>query len=207
MIFLKLIYFLSKFIKKIQLPSIKNSSFGKKSKVMSGSQVVSSVIGKYTYLGYNCIVINSTIGSFCSIANDVKIGGASHPMSWVSTSPVFCSGKNILKTNISKHNFKPNTSVTIIENDVWIGYNCIIKSGVKISNGAVVGMGSIVTKNIGPYEIWAGNPAKMIKKRFSEDTITQLLKSEWWHWDEHKLSNYSNLMNNVPDFLNQTNKN
>ncbi len=129
---------------------------------------------KYSYIGNYCTVINSEIGKFCSIADNCIIGGANHPIGWVSTSPVFHQGKNVLRKNFSALEFVTTTR-TFIGNDVWIGSNCLIKSGIKISDGAVIGMGSVVTKNVGPYEIWAGNPAKMIKGRFADSIIDDLL--------------------------------
>ena len=75
----------------------------------------------------------------------------------------------------------------IIEDDVWIGANCIILSGVKISRGAIIAAGSVVIKEVAPYSIIAGVPAKQIKKRFSEKTIELLEKSKWWTWDISKI--------------------
>jgi serine acetyltransferase len=75
----------------------------------------------------------------------------------------------------------------IIENDVWIGATTTIMSGVKISNGAVVAAGSIVTKDVPPYAIVAGNPAKVVKYRFTEEQIKKLLLISWWDWDEQKI--------------------
>lgn len=74
-----------------------------------------------------------------------------------------------------------------IGNDVWIGFRITILSGVKIADGAVVAACSVVTKDIGPYEIWGGNPARFIKKRFHENEIHRLLKIQWWNWDVEKI--------------------
>lgn len=76
---------------------------------------------------------------------------------------------------------------TTIGNDVWIGSRAIILGGTNIADGAVIGSGSVVTKDIGPYEIWAGNPAKFIRKRFDDQTIEKLLESKWWDWSDEKL--------------------
>ncbi|GHU21270.1 hypothetical protein FACS189472_13810 [Alphaproteobacteria bacterium] len=76
---------------------------------------------------------------------------------------------------------------TEIGNDVWIGVEAFIMPGIKIADGAVVGARSVITKNIGPYEIWGGNPAKLIRKRFSDDVIEQLMKIQWWNWDIDKI--------------------
>jgi chloramphenicol O-acetyltransferase type B len=76
---------------------------------------------------------------------------------------------------------------TVVGSDVWIGVEALILPGIKIADGAVIGARSVVTKNIGPYEIWAGNPAKLIRKRFSDDVIELLLKIRWWDWDIEKI--------------------
>jgi len=93
----------------------------------------------------------------------------------------------------------------IIENDVWIGATATIMSGVKISNGAVVGAGSVVTKDVPPYAIVAGNPAKVVKYRFTEEQIEKLLSIAWWDWEEQKIRDNAMIMwsNNIDDFINK----
>lgn len=183
---MKLSYLVSKLIKKIQIPAIKNSVIDKTSKVCSGSLIVQTNIRRYSYVGNFCTVINVDIGSFCSIADNCIIGGASHPINWASTSPVFHKGGNILKKNFSKHEYIA-IKKTIIGNDVWIGSNCLIKSGVRIGDGAVIGMGSVVTKDVGSFETWGGNPARIIKTRFNEEIVTALKKYKWWEWENKKI--------------------
>lgn len=183
-------YFFSKLLKKVRGVAIKNSIIDKTSKVESGSSVVNSMIGKYSFCGYDCEIVNCEIGRFCSIASNVIIGGAMHPMDWVSTSPVFYAGRDSVKKKFQTFQ-RPSDLRTIIKNDVWIGHNVLIKQGVTIGNGAVIGMGSVVTKNIPDYEIWGGNPAKFIKKRFSEDVINHFLAYEWWNKSDEEISEIS----------------
>jgi len=154
-------YLISKAIKKIHIPAVRDSIVDKTSKVCSGSHLINVKVGRYTYIGNYCTVIDAQIDNFCSIADNCAIGGASHPLDWVSSSPVFHSGKNILRKNFANHQHV-TTQRTNIGSDVWIGSNCLIKSGVKIGTGSVIGMGSILTKDVGEYEIWAGNPAHII---------------------------------------------
>ena len=123
--------------------SVKNSKINKTASVGNGSQIVNSTIGRYSYI-YGSKVIHTNIGSFCSIASDCVIGGGKHPTNWVSSSPVFYQGKNVLNRNFSKQKFDEYIN-TVIENDVWIGSKCLIKSGITIGNGAIIGMGSVVT--------------------------------------------------------------
>lgn len=189
-------YLLSKLIKKVQISSVKNSTISRKSKIGSGNNLIKVNISKYSYIGNDCIFFNVNIGSFCSIANNCIIGGGNHPLNWVSTSPIFYSGKNIFKKNFSENIFLSDKT-TYIGNDVWIGNNVLIKAGVTIGNGAVIGMGSIVTKNVGDYEIWAGNPARLIRKRFSDEEIIKLKNLQWWNFSEEKLRKIAKNMNDI----------
>jgi acetyltransferase-like isoleucine patch superfamily enzyme len=186
MLFNFMIYFWAKFFKKIQGSAIKNSNISNSSKVEAGSLFVNSSMDRHSFCGYNCEIINTQIGSFCSIANNVKIGGGEHPIDWVSTSPVFYFGRDSVKAKFSEFK-RPEPSITKIGSDVWIGQNTLIKQGVEVGVGAIIGMGSIVTKNVPPYAIVAGNPAKLIRYRFDDELISELLKSQWWNLDETKI--------------------
>lgn len=143
-------YIWAKILKKIRGSAIINSEIDRTAKVYSGSHVVNSKIGRYTYCGYDCDIINTEIGSFCSIAGDVKIGGAMHPTNWVSTSPVFYEGFNTgLRKKFSNHPIEKG-KVTKIGSDVWIGNNVLIKQGITIGNSSIISMGSVVTKDVPP---------------------------------------------------------
>ena len=155
-------------------------------KVGPGSELTAVEAGRYTYIGSRCFSVTSKIGSFCSIADNCRIGGAAHMMEYASTSPVFTSGKNIMKTNFGSLPVD-RAKLTVIEHDVWIGAGSQIKSGVTVHTGAVIGMGSIVTHDVPPYEIWAGNPARKIRDRFDGDTKDRLLRSKWWELPEDML--------------------
>ncbi len=183
-------FLISKLILKLQIPSIRNSRIDKTARVCSASNVVDVKMGRYSYIGNCCTAVNVEIGNFCSIGDHCIIGGASHPIEWVSTSPVFHSGRNILKKNFSAHSYKTSKR-TVIGNDVWIGDCCLIRSGVIIGDGAVVGMGSVLTKDVEPYAIVAGNPARELRKRFDKDTIEALIKSRWWNRSDDDLKRMS----------------
>jgi acetyltransferase-like isoleucine patch superfamily enzyme len=134
------------------------------------------------------------VGNFCSFATNVKIFlGGNHRTDWVSTYPFNVLNKRFPKAaNIKGH---PSTKGdVIIGNDVWIANDVIILSGVTIGDGAVIAAGAVITKNIGAYEVWGGNPARLIKKRFSADNIEKLLKIKWWDWNTEKINNYSHLI-------------
>ncbi|NLB79326.1 MAG: CatB-related O-acetyltransferase [Clostridiaceae bacterium] len=181
-------YLWAKLMLKMRGSAIKNSVLGYDSKIESGSHFINSTMGKYSFCGYNCFINNCEIGSFCSIAGNVVIGGGSHPLEWISTSPVFYNNRDSIKTKFSRYD-RDELPRTYIGNDVWIGDGVHVKAGVRIGTGAVIGMGSVVTKDIEPYSIVAGVPAKLIRRRFDDDTCQKLLEIEWWNMDEEKLKN------------------
>ena len=192
--------FINKFLKKIRTSAVRKSNIDPSARIASGCNIISSAMGRYSYCGYDCTFFNAEIGSFCSIANNVVIGGASHPAHFVSTSPVFLSHKDSIKTKFANHEYMPQL-VTKIGHDVWIGDSAIIKAGVTIGTGAIIGMGAVVTKSIDPFSVVGGNPARLIRKRFSDDKIQLLLKSEWWNMSEIELSKFGENFNNPDAFL------
>lgn len=179
---------------------LQNAKIDKTAAIASNVKFYRSQIGKYSYVNYNTFISDTEIGNFTSIGSRCEIGGATHPLDWVSTSPVFHKWENIMKKNFSRHDF-PIFSKTTIGNDVWIGSNVMVKAGVSIGDGAVIGMGAVVTKNIGPYEVWAGNPAHFIKLRIDSENIRSLQEIKWWDWTDDKLEKYAGLMNNPVEFI------
>lgn len=129
------------------------------------------------------------IGKFCMIASDVKfiMNGANHKMDGITAYPFYIFGKDWASSAPESKDL-PYKGDTIIENDVWIGHNVTIMPGVKIGNGAIISTNSTVIKNVEPYSIVGGNPAKEIKKRFSEDKINELLQLKWWDWEIEKIT-------------------
>ncbi|MBQ8341319.1 MAG: CatB-related O-acetyltransferase [Clostridia bacterium] len=174
----------------LRRPAVIGSKIHKKAKVCSGSQINRTRLDRYSYVGHDCFTVCAEIGAFCSIADGCRIGGAAHATERVSQSPVFEAGKNVLKTHFAQ--FEPlEPPVTVIGNDVWIGANAQIKSGVCVGNGAVIGMGSVVTHDVPPYEIWAGVPARPIGRRVDEETAVWLEKIAFWNWEEKKIRQYA----------------
>ena len=138
-------------------------------------------IGSYTYGKPEILFHNNgakiQIGNFCSIADGVKIYlGGNHRMDWVSTYPFNVIFRNHEKIKSIKGHPSTKGDV-IIGNDVWLGGDCVILSGITIGNGAVIAANSVVTKDVAPFEVWGGNPAKFLKKRFNEETINSILSS------------------------------
>lgn len=130
------------------------------------------------------------IGKFCSIACGAKFlfNSANHTLTSLSTYtfPLFFEEWELEKKNVAKA--WDNKGNIIIGNDVWIGYDAIILSGVTIGDGAIIGARAVVTKDVPPYTIVGGVPAKAIRKRFDEKTIKSLLNLKWWHWPEERIT-------------------
>lgn len=156
-------------------------------------------IGAYTY-GHENIkrrgnLNNINIGKFCSIAEGVIMdGGFNHNTNFISTFPFFN------RLGIGEQNVVCKGDINI-GNDVWICEDVIIMSGVTIGDGAVIGAKSIVTKDIAPYSIVAGCPAKEIKKRFTNEQIEHLLNLKWWDWPIEKILNEIPTSTNIDNFL------
>lgn len=130
------------------------------------------------------------IGKFCSIACGAKFlfNSANHTLSSLSTYPfpLFFEEWNLDKKNVAQS--WDNKGDIIIGNDVWTGYEAVILAGVSIGDGAIIGARAVVTKDVPPYTIVGGVPAKSIKKRFSDETISSLLSIQWWNWSKEKIS-------------------
>lgn len=157
-------------------------------------------IGAYTYIGDDC-TIYGTVGKFTSISNNVRVIPALHPVDLVSTSPCFYSKAKQNNVSFYKNDKEYiDEKMVTIGNDVWIGDTVLIKGGVTIGDGAIIGMGSVVTKDVEPYTIVGGAPAKVIRKRFDDDTIKKLHKSQWWNKDFDYYKNNSELFLNVDQF-------
>ena len=128
------------------------------------------------------------IGKFCSIACEAKFifNSANHTMESLSTYPfpLFFEEWKLEKSNITQS--WDNKGDIIIGNDVWIGYDAVILEGVTVGDGAVIGARAVVTKDITPYTIVGGIPAKPLKKRFADETIAKIIKLKWWNWQEKK---------------------
>lgn len=145
------------------------------------SMLFNSRIGAYSTLGWNDVVRNAEIGKYCSIAWNCTIGGAEHFLHRLSTSFFpFEKRYGIIDEDIDCVG-DPYAKPVDVGNDVWIAAGAQVLRGVKVGDGAVLGGGTIVTKDVPPYEIWAGVPGKKISQRFSDEIIADLLDIEWWN--------------------------
>lgn len=152
-----------------------------------------NVLYHYPFYGDKLI-----IGKFCAIAPGVKfiMNGANHKISSISTYPFSLFGHG-WESVIPLLKDLPIKGDTVIGNDVWIGYEAFILPGVHIGDGAIIAAKSVVTKDVPPYTIVGGNPAKTIKTRFDEQTINELLDLKWWDWDIEKITQNLSLITNA----------
>lgn len=148
---------------------------------------IKSFIGAYTYINYDGYIRGRVfIGRYCSIGRRVSIGADNHNANNVSTSRFLC-------------NDIQNPKLTIIENDVWIGDGAIILEGVRISNGAIIGANSVVTKDVPAYAVVVGAPAKIVKYRFSSEILEKIIKTDYFNFPKEELLKLP--MDSVMDFL------
>lgn len=185
---MKLKYYYGKLMKKLQGTCVSNCNIDSTSKVGSSCNVVGSTIGRYSYCGNDCQIVNAEIGAFCSLSDHVFIGGAEHPISWMSTSPVFQNARHSGPSKRFARFDLPISRRTVIGNDVWIGHGATIKRGVTIGDGAVVGSNALVTKDVPPYAVVGGVPAKVIKYRFPQDVIECLEEIKWWNLPDEEIT-------------------
>jgi acetyltransferase-like isoleucine patch superfamily enzyme len=148
-------------------------------------------IGRYSYIGRGCDIFKASIGRYCSIAQGVKVISGFHPTSsFVSTHPIFYNNSHLVlknmgaivadRTYFNEFKFSEDSRYITIGSDVWIGADATILAGVTIGHGAIIATGAVVVKDVLPYQIVGGVPAKEIKYRFSKAEIEFLLNDKWW---------------------------
>ena len=174
---------------------LKNVQFGVYNEVGTYNFFENVVLGDYSYTGQFCFVQNAVIGKFSNIAAMVRIGPTDHPYNRPSLHH-FTYRKKMFGFGENDHEFfsQRENRTAYIGHDTWIGHGALIQPEVKIGDGAIIGSGAIVTKDIPPYAIAVGVPAKVIKYRFPPDVIEALQRIKWWDWP------YEKIKENIADF-------
>lgn len=175
---------------------VENCIFGESVKVQRHNLIYDSKFGRYTYTGRNLTCWHSQIGAFCSISWNCSIGGANHDYNRLTTSAFLYS--DIFDIAEGRKGYDRFDNNCEIGNDVWLGCGCVICRDVKVGDGAVIGANAVVTKDVEPYSIVVGSPAKHIKYRFPKKIIEQLLILKWWDLPVSIIKKYFDIFNSVP---------
>ncbi|MDP2803628.1 MAG: chloramphenicol acetyltransferase [Phreatobacter sp.] len=168
---------------------VRDSRLGAYTEVGARTVISETVMGDYSYIVQDGQIDMATIGRFCSIASHVRINPGNHPMERASQSHFLYRASRYFDGEPDEAGFfdwRRSHAVTI-GHDVWIGHGGVVLAGKHIGTGAVVAAGAIVTKDVAPYTVVGGNPARVIKRRFPEEVAARLEALAWWDWDHERL--------------------
>ena len=141
-------------------------------------------IGDFSYVNQGTAIACGSVGNFCSIGYYCQIGMHEHPIDYLSTSPYLYGKESLFQRQPL---WDDRAAPPTIGHDVWVGSHAVIMQGITIGHGSVIGAGSIVTKDVAPYMVVAGVPARVIRPRFAAEAAAQLLASAWWDWPVERL--------------------
>lgn len=166
-----------------------DSDFGAYTWINSGTRVQHSVFGDYSYCDRNCDVANAQIGKFANIASGVRIGATDHPLERASLHHFMYRSSDYWSDAEPDAAFFEHrrSRLAVVGHDTWIGHNAQIKPEVTVGHGAVVAAGAVVTKDVAPYTIVAGMPAKVLRLRQPEPIAERLMALAWWDWDHDRI--------------------
>jgi acetyltransferase-like isoleucine patch superfamily enzyme len=189
-----------------KLSKVKGTSFEGANSVAKFTMVVNSCVGFGTYISSYSKLFNCKIGRYCSIGQKVQVVFGDHPVKkFVSTYPAFYSLETATgftfanTTRFKEYTYTDENEKYFAEigNDVWIGYSALIMSGIRIGDGAIIAAGAVVTKDVPPYSIVGGVPAKVIKYRFDEKDREFLFGLKWWDKDKEWIKNKAVFFNDI----------
>ena len=182
------------------------TTFPKCTAICRGSKMNNSTIGKYSRVGIKVEVNNASIGNFTRIGRNTIIGPGSHPMNLLTSHNIFYKKNSIGRPEwVQKIDFDEEKQ-TIIGNDVWIGLNCIIMDGVKIGDSSIIAAGAVVTKDVPPFAIVGGVPAKVLKLRYPQEMIDRLMEIQWWNLPEEEITKRIDLFHKANPTLEDINE-
>ena len=163
---------------------LRETTIGRCCEVLGDSALEYSELGDYSYLGPGCMIADAQIGRFCAIAAQVRIGAPNHPLDRPSQHRFTYCPEYYIPAAQRDHAFfqQRRADRVLIGNDVWIGHAVIVMPGVKVGDGAVLAAGAVVTRDVAPYTIVGGVPARQIRERFNREIAAQLAQIAWWDW-------------------------
>ena len=176
--------------------SMRDARIGRCCEILADTSLDRVDLGDYSYLGQRCMVGDATIGKFCAIAAEVRIGAPNHPMDRPSMHRFTYCPEYYSADAVRDHSFfdRRKEDRVVVGNDVWIGHGVIVLPGVTIGDGAVLAAGAVVAKNVAPYTIVVGVPAKLLRERFSREVAARLAAVAWWDWP------FDTIMERLADF-------
>lgn len=163
---------------------LREAEVGQCCEVLDGTSIEYAALGDYSYLGQRCIVSDAHIGKFCAIAACVRVGAPNHPMDRPSLHRFTYCPEYYSPAAERDHGFfrERRLDRVVIGNDVWIGHQATVLPGVTVGDGAVIAAGAVVTRDVAPYTIVGGVPARLIRPRFTSGTAERLQRIAWWDW-------------------------
>lgn len=165
-------------------------------KVYGEAYLINCRVGRLSYIGPNSVIAYCDMGAFCSIGAEVRIGLGVHPTNWISTHPAFYSdAKQCGCSFVVEAKYEENRRISI-GNDVWIGARAMVMDGVSVGHGAVIAAGAVVTRDVPPYAIVGGVPARLLRMRFDAQVIAELMEWEWWDLPFHDLQKLATFFSN-----------
>ncbi len=169
--------------------ALREAVIGQHCELLQRTSIDHATLGDFTYLGPDCIVADATIGRFCAIAARVRIGAPNHPIERPSLHRFTYCADYYSEDGERDHAFfaSRHGDRVVIGHDVWIGHGVTVLPGVTVGDGAVLAAGAVVSKNVAPYTIVGGVPAKPIRERFSRAIAAQLARIAWWDWPFEKI--------------------
>lgn len=178
-----------------QTARIADTQFGKYCEVGERTVITESQINDYAYVMHDCHIIYSTLGKFCSLANQVRLNPGQHPIEHAALHHFTYRSRMFDMGDDDREFFEGRRALRVtLKEDVWIGHGAIIMPGITIGTGAIVGAGSVVTRDVPDFTVVAGSPAKKLRERFPANIQKALLSIQWWNWPKSELTKA------LPDF-------